>query len=150
MSTASGRAKRCARPNSPSSAVLKWRALKRPVFGSMRASSSSLGTASDRWTTRSGASANGTSQGSPVQSPATATPSAASTTSVVSPCVEKIPVSRSEQRRMNATIGAEMPACTATSSVMATSPAAAASMFSARTRSRARCAPAYAASTASV
>ena len=127
MSTASGRTKRCARPNSPSSAVLKWRALKRPVFGSTRASSSSFGTESERCTTRRGASANGTSHGLPVHSPATATPSAASTSSVVSPCVEKIPVSKSEQRRMNATIGAEMPACTATSSAMATSPAAAAS-----------------------
>ena len=43
-----GRSNRCARPSSSVSAAEKWRALKRPVFGSTRASACSCGTESAR------------------------------------------------------------------------------------------------------
>ena len=46
-------------PSSSRSVAAKWRALKSPVFGSTRASAWSAGTASERWTRSSGASANG-------------------------------------------------------------------------------------------
>ena len=58
-----GRSKRCARPISSDSAAAKWRALKSPVFGSIRASACSCGTASERCTSTSGAIANGISHG---------------------------------------------------------------------------------------
>ncbi len=87
--------------------MLKCLALKSPVLASTRASSSSIGTLSERCTIRSGASAKGTSQGFCSQMNATPTPSAASTSSVESPWELKMPVSRSEQRRISAIIGAD-------------------------------------------
>src|ERR671914_576050 len=49
MISDTGRPNRAARVSSSFSASPKWRALKRPVFGSTRASASSFGTTSDRW-----------------------------------------------------------------------------------------------------
>ena len=63
MISESGRSNRAARVSSSFSACPKCRALKRPVFGSTRASASSLGTASERWISTSGATANGTIHG---------------------------------------------------------------------------------------
>ena len=48
MISDSGRSKRPARAISSDRALAKWRALKRPVFGSTRASASSCGTDSAR------------------------------------------------------------------------------------------------------
>src|SRR5689334_21819530 len=59
----SGRSKRAVRVSSSSSALAKWRALKRPVFGSTRASSWSGGTESERWIRKSGATAKRISHG---------------------------------------------------------------------------------------
>ena len=58
-----GRPKRSARAISSVSVAAKCRALKRPVFGSTRASACNCGTASDRWTSTSGATANGIEPG---------------------------------------------------------------------------------------
>ena len=55
MISDSGRSKRSARTSSSVSAAAKWRALKRPVFGSTRASACSCGTESERWIRSSGA-----------------------------------------------------------------------------------------------
>ena len=63
--------------------------MKRPVFGSTRASACSCGTESARWISSSGAIANGTSQGLPVQNAARMTPRAAKTNSVESVWYEK-------------------------------------------------------------
>ena len=56
MISDSGRSKRPARPSSSPGPAAKWRALKRPVFGSTRASAWSCGTVSERWIRTSGAS----------------------------------------------------------------------------------------------
>ena len=90
-----GRSKRSARPISSDSAAAKWRALKSPVFGSTRASACSCGTASERCTRMSGAIANGMSHGLIAQKAYVATPSAASTRSVVKCSTSNSPVARS-------------------------------------------------------
>ena len=106
MISESGRSNRAARVSSSFSACPKCRALKRPVFGSTRASASSLGTASERWISTSGATANGTIHGLESQKVAMPTPSAASTRSVDRLWKLKRPDSRGEIPRANASIGA--------------------------------------------
>ena len=96
MISDSGRWKRSARPSSSWRASAKCRALKRPVFGSTRASACSAGTVSERCTSRIGAMANGISHGFSSQKYAKATPSAASTSSVERFSKLKSPVSRIE------------------------------------------------------
>ena len=94
MISESGRSNRAERASSSSSCTAKWRALKRPVFGSTRASACRAGTLSERCTTRSGPSASGISQGFVVQNAATTTPIAVRTRSVVIQTVVKSPDSR--------------------------------------------------------
>ncbi len=96
MITDRGVPERSARSSSSRRAPAKWRALKRPVLGSTRASSWSAGTLSERWIRSSGATAMGRSSGFQSQSPASATPSIASTKSVERLSVEKSPVPRRE------------------------------------------------------
>ena len=108
MISASGLSKRWARTISSFSASPKWRALKRPVLGSTRASASSCGTASERWIRRTGATANGISHGFACQKVATTTPSAARTSSVDRPWNEKSPDSRIECPWPSRSIGASI------------------------------------------
>jgi hypothetical protein len=125
MISESGRSKRAARVSSSASAWPKCRALNRPVFGSTRASASSLGTDSERWMRTSGAIANGTSHGFSSQNVAIPTPSDASTRSVERLCIENRPDSRIECPRASASIGASSEWLIPTSSTHAVNPASA-------------------------
>ena len=121
----SGRSKRSARSSSSFSASAKCLALKRPVFGSTRASSCSCGTLSERWISSSGATENGISQGFEPQNAAIETPSMASTRSVERLGNEKRPDSRSECPRARWSIGAISKWLTATIEAAAARPASA-------------------------
>ena len=103
-----GRSKRTARPSSSASAEAKWRALKSPVFGSTRASSSSAGTASERWISSIGAIPIGINHGFVRQKLTSANPSRPTTISLERLWNDKRPVSRSRipraRRSMTATI----------------------------------------------
>ncbi len=139
-----GRSNRAARVSSSFSAWLKWRALKRPVFGSTRASASSFGTESERWIRISGAIANGTSHGLIPQNVAIPTPSDARTRSVERLWIEKRPDSRIECPRASASIGASSMWLIPTSRTHAVRPAIANCRFpywSRNSRFITRCAP---------
>ena len=122
MITESGAPDRFARSSSSLRAPAKWRALKSPVFGSIRASSCSAGTVSERWMRSSGAIAMGRSSGFQSQSPASATPSMASTKSVDRLSVEKSPVPRSECPRARWSIVASSRWLSETKTTTATRP----------------------------
>jgi hypothetical protein len=145
-----GRSNRSARRSSSFSAAAKWRALKRPVFGSTRASSCSCGTESERWISRSGATANGISHGFVAQKAAIATPSIASTRSVERLGNENSPDSRSEWPRARWSIGAISRWFTATIAAAADRPASAYSTSDAGASRRTPWKAAYAASIDSV
>ena len=93
MISDSGRSKRWARASSSASAAAKWRALKRPVLPSTRASICSAGTESERWIRINGATTIGISHGFECQNVATPTPSAARTSSDDRLSSEKRPIS---------------------------------------------------------
>ncbi len=120
-----GRWNRCARPSSSCMTTVKCLALKRPVFGSTRASAWSCGIARLRWMRRSGATAKGISHGFRCQKAATASPRVARMKSVERLSNEKTPASRSEWPRASVTIGARITWFAATAIVQAASPASA-------------------------
>jgi hypothetical protein len=106
MISESGRSKRVARPSSSLSADAKCRALKRPVFGSTRASSSSAGTASERWMSSIGAMPIGISHGFVSQKLTSAKPRRPTTISFERLWNESSPVSRRRIPRASRSISA--------------------------------------------